>query len=55
MILYGRLAHLIAALCAGDQDSALAYWRSREWSAADRARAERLLRTATDVRMEVLP
>lgn len=42
-------------LVAGDPESARAIWRSKDWTGPDRKRAERLLRAATDVRLEVLP
>jgi hypothetical protein len=50
-----RYEQLLHALAAGDLESALAFWRSTQWTDADRRRAERLLRTATTMRLEVLP
>lgn len=50
-----RYEQMLHALGAGDIESALAFWRSKQWTDADRARAERLLRTATQLRVEVLP
>lgn len=45
----------LRSLEAGDSDSAKAFLRSKHWPAEDRARAERLLRSARDVAWEVLP
>jgi hypothetical protein len=49
-----RYEAFLRSLTAGDPASALAMWRSKDWTDTDRKRAERLLRTATTVRIEVL-
>ena len=50
-----RYEAFVRCLTAGDPGSALAMWRSKDWADTDRRRAERLLRAATVVRLEVLP
>lgn len=50
-----RYEQMLRALAAGDIESALASWRSKQWTDDERRRAERLLRTATLLRVEVLP
>lgn len=50
-----RYEAMLRALAAGDLDSAKAFWRSTQWSDADRAKARRLLATARDLALEVLP
>lgn len=50
-----RYEAFLRSLTAGDPASALAMWRSRDWADTDRRGAERLLRAATSVRLEVLP
>lgn len=50
-----RYDQLLHALAAGDLESAKAFWRSKQWPEQDRARAVRLLTTATKLRTEVLP
>lgn len=50
-----RYEAFLRCLAAGDPDSAPSIWRSKQWDDHDRARAERLLRAATNVRLEVLP
>ena len=49
-----RYEDLLRALASGDLESAKAFWRSKAWSPAERARAERLLRTSTKLSIEVL-
>lgn len=39
----------------GDPDSALVFWRSKQWADEDRARMVRLLGAALVVAREVLP
>lgn len=50
-----RYDQLIRALAAGDIESAKVFWRSKKWSDEDRAKAARLLTTARDLAIEVLP
>lgn len=50
-----RYDQMVHALAAGDLESAKAFWRSKQWEEPERARAVRLLSTATKLRMEVLP
>lgn len=46
---------LIRTLTSGDPDSAKTIWRARKgWTAGERDKAERLLRTAQTVAREVL-
>ena len=45
----------VRSLTAGDPGSALAMWRSQDWADTDRRMAERLLRAATSVRLELWP
>lgn len=49
------MAAFLRALQSGDPASALTFWRSKDWSDVDRARALRLLAAARDVAREVLP
>jgi hypothetical protein len=50
-----RYDQLVHALASGDIESALVFWRSKQWTDQERRRVERLLRTATQMRVEVLP
>lgn len=50
-----RYDNLLRSLASGDLDSAKCFWRSRHWTADERARARRLLATARDLSLEVLP
>ena len=46
---------MLAAMRAGDRESALVYWRAPGWTDKERARMRRLLATARDIAIEVLP
>lgn len=46
---------MLAAMRAGDRESALVYWRATGWTDTERARMRRLLATARDIAIEVLP
>ena len=50
-----RYDALLRCLRSGDPGSALAVWRSRQWTDTDRQRAVRLLTAAQTVAIEVLP
>jgi len=50
-----RYDNMLHALASGDLESAKAFWRSTRWTADERARARRLLTTARDLSLEVLP
>lgn len=50
-----RYEAFLRSLSAGDPQSALAFWRSTNWTPEERAKAERLLRAATTVKLEVIP
>lgn len=50
-----RYEAFLRCLAAGDPDSALSIWRSKQWDDHDRAKAVRLLTAATTVRLEVIP
>jgi len=49
-----RYDNLLHALASGDLESAKCFWRSKFWTADERARARRLLTTARDLCLEVL-
>jgi len=49
-----RYELMLRALATGDLESALAFWRSRFWTADERARARRLLATSRDMALEIL-
>jgi len=49
-----RYDNLVRALASGDIESSKAFWRSKQWTADERARARRLLTTARDLCLEVL-
>lgn len=49
------MAAFLRALRAGDAASALVFWRSKAWTAGERADALRMLAAARDVAIEVLP
>ena len=51
MTRYEQMRH---SLETGDPESALVFWRSKEWAEADRAKAKRLLVSAIKVAREVL-
>lgn len=46
---------MLAAMRAGDRASALVFWRAPGWTDKERARMTRLLATARDLAMELLP
>jgi len=46
---------MLAAMRAGDRESALVYWRAPGWTDKERGRMRRLLATARDIAIEVLP
>lgn len=46
---------MLHSLETGDPRSALAFWRSKCWTGAERARMRRMLSSAVEVRLEVSP
>ena len=50
-----RYEQMLHSLEGADPESALVFWRSKEWAEPDRAKAKRLLASAVKVAREVLP
>lgn len=49
-----RYDHMLRALATGDTQAALVFWRSKQWTDLERARARRLLRAAAQMAGEAL-
>ena len=49
-----RYHEMLHSLEAGDPDSALVFWDSKQWPDEDRAKLRRLVKAATAVLREVL-
>ena len=50
-----RYENLVRALATGDLESSKAFWRSKAWTDEERSRARRLIMTARDLCIEVIP
>lgn len=49
-----RKTQFVDSLLAADPESALVFWRSRQWAERDRASVRRLVRTVPAIAGEVL-